>query len=265
MLKKLLKYDLQNMLPFLAIFYSLSLVFAVLTRILLNIENSLFWDIAGRICSGVTISMLFNIIINVVMRAWVRFKHNFYGDESYLTHSLPVTKHALYLSKFLTTVIALFLSVLIAVLTLFIAYWSQERYEMLKAVFTTVSAVMGEKFWLTLTVLIVLLFVEFANILQCGFTGIILGHKMRSGKTGFSVLFGFAVYGVGQAVVTLLQLLYALFDSDVMKVFTTNDASQLSSDTMFTLLAVSAAAYAIVLAIGYVVNVKLFQKGVNVD
>ena len=45
-----------------------------------------------------------NIILNNLMRLWARFKNNFYGDESYLTHTLPINKKTLYLSKtFLTS------------------------------------------------------------------------------------------------------------------------------------------------------------------
>ena len=72
---------------FLLIFYGLSLFFGILTRIFLNIEGSLVMNIIGQICSGATISMIFNIIINNIIRFWVRFKQNLYGDESYLTHT----------------------------------------------------------------------------------------------------------------------------------------------------------------------------------
>lgn len=265
MLKKLLKYDLQTILPFLAIFYSLSLVFALLTRVFAAFDNSLFLDIAGRICSGVTISMLFNVLINVVFRSWARFKQNFYGDESYLTHTLPVTKHALYLSKFLATVIMLMVSVLVALATLFVAYYSKENFEALKAFFTATSTAFGDHFGLTLVVLALLLFLEFAAILQCGFTGIILGCKMHSGKMGFSVLFAFIVYGVQQVIVTLLQLVYALFDGEMMQVFTGNDPTIIMSANILPILISTTVAYALVLLIGYAVNVTLFQKGVNVD
>ena len=35
------------------------------------------------------------------MRMWVRFRSNFYGDESYLTHTLPIKREVLYTSKIL--------------------------------------------------------------------------------------------------------------------------------------------------------------------
>ena len=61
MLKKLLKYDLQNVYKVLIVFYSLSLFFSILTRIFLSIENSFIMNIIGQICSGTTIAMIFNI------------------------------------------------------------------------------------------------------------------------------------------------------------------------------------------------------------
>ena len=96
MLKKLLKYDLKKIYKFLIIFYSLSIFFGVLTRIFFSIENSLIMNIIGQICNGASISMMFSILINNLMRTWVDFKHNLYGDESYLTHTLPVEKQTLY-------------------------------------------------------------------------------------------------------------------------------------------------------------------------
>ena len=113
MLKKLLKYDLQSTFKILVIFYSLSIFFALLTRIFLSVDNSFIMNIVGKICSGVTISMIFNILINNVMRLWVRYKNNFYSDEGYLTHTLPTTRKCLHLSKTLTSVITVFISVMV--------------------------------------------------------------------------------------------------------------------------------------------------------
>lgn len=129
MLRKLLKYDLENIYKILVVFYTLAIFFAILTRIFLNIENSFIMEIIGKICSGTTIAMIVNILINNLLRIWVRFRSNFYGDESYLTHTLPVKKETLYLSKFLTFIITLFTSFLVLGASLFIAYYSKENLE----------------------------------------------------------------------------------------------------------------------------------------
>ena len=50
-------------------------------------------------------SMVASILINTMMRSWIRFRDSIYKDESYLTHTLPVTKNNIYNSKFLQTLI----------------------------------------------------------------------------------------------------------------------------------------------------------------
>ena len=122
MLRKLLKYDLENIFKFLSVFYLLTFIFAILTRIFSEIEGIYLIKIIGMVCNGAFISMIFNILINNLMRMWVRVKNNFYGDASYLTHTLPVEKKSLYLSITITTIVSLFVSMLIIGCSVLIAY-----------------------------------------------------------------------------------------------------------------------------------------------
>ena len=115
MLKKLLKYDLQWCFKPLIVFYILGIFFAIITRVVESMEQSLIVLIIDKICSGVVIAMLINILINCFMRNWVRFVTNIYKDESYLTHTLPVSKSELYLSKVLTAVITLITSFVVII------------------------------------------------------------------------------------------------------------------------------------------------------
>lgn len=263
MLKKLLKYDVKSIFKFLVIFYSLSLFFGLLTRIFFGIENSFLMNIIGQICSGVTISMFFNIVINNLMRMWVRFKQNLYGDESYLTHTLPVEKKTLYLSKIITAVITLFISVVIIALTLFIAYYSKENLEMVKNILLPVADAYDSNIVTIILAFLFILFLEFANALQCGFTGIILGHRMNNAKTGFSVLFGFGCYVISQTLAVLMTFIVALFNKDFMNLFITNEIVNI--EMLKVVVYMSMAAYTIILFVGYFVNLKLLKKGVNVD
>ncbi len=101
MLKKLLKYDLKDMYKFLSVFYILSIVFAISTRVLLGLKQTVIISIISQISMGFMFSMLASSLINTLMRNWVRFKDTLYKDESYLTHTLPVTKMQIYESKFI--------------------------------------------------------------------------------------------------------------------------------------------------------------------
>ena len=129
MLGKLIKYDLKWIYKVVIVFYILATVFSVIARMCFSIENSMLFNILGKIASGVAISMVVNSIINTVMRSWARFVKNIYKDESYLTHTLPIKKNTIYLSKVLSSLISIFTSVVVSVICLFICYYSKENME----------------------------------------------------------------------------------------------------------------------------------------
>ena len=263
MLKKLLKYDLKNIFKILIIFYSLALFFGTLTRLFFSIENSLIMDIIAKICSGTTIAMMFNILINNMMRLWVTFKNNLYGDESYLTHTLPIEKKTLYLSKILTALITLFTSVIVIGLTLFVAYYSKENLELVKSMLLPLANIYGSTVMKILLSFLFVFFLEFTNVLQAGFSGIILGHKMNNLKTLYSVLYGFVVYTFTQIFTLIAMFVVALFNKDFMNLFYTTEIINVDMVKLIIYLAIII--YTVILVILYLVNVKLFSKGVNVD
>ena len=259
MLKKLIKYDLENIFKFLIIFYSLALFFAILTRIFNNFDNSLILVIIHNILNGITISMIFNIIINNLMRLWIRFKNNFYGDESYLTHTLPVTKKTLYQAKALTAIISLFASFIVIGLTLFIA----GHIDTIKTFLIPINNIYGNTFIKILVLLLFILCLEFGNILQSGYTGIILGHRMNNLKTGYSVLFGFITFLITQLFTVLSLFIIAIFNTEIMALFTNNTSVTL--EFIETTINMALIIYTSILIILYFINVKIFKQGVNVD
>ncbi len=263
MLKKLLKYDLENVYKILVVFYTLAIFFAILTRIFLSIENSFLMEIIGRICSGTTIAMLINILINNAMRLWVRVERNFYGDASYLTHTLPVEKKTLYFSIFLTSLITLFTSFLVIGITLCIAYYSKENIETLKSVLLPIANAYGSTIVKILMAFLFIFFLQFANMVQAGYTGIILGHRSNSSKMGLSVFLGFVSYIGTQIIAVVLLFLVALFNKDFMNLFVTNE--MISVEVVRTIIYIAIAIYTIILMALYFTNLKLFKKGVNVE
>ena len=110
---------------------------------------------------------------------------------------------------------------------------------------------------------LIVFFLEFANILQASFTGIILGHKMNTAKTGFSVLYGFLVYMATQIFAILVLLFVGLFNKDFMNIFVTNSA--INIDAIKVVVWLSIAVYSICLIVIYFVNQHLFKKGFDVD
>jgi len=263
MLNNLLKYDLKNLFKFLSIFYVLGLFFALLTRIFFSIDNSLMMNIIGQVTSGVTIAMIANIIINNIMRSWIRFKQNLYGDESYLTHTLPVTKKTLYNSKILTLIITMLVSFMVILFILFIAYYSKENIEVLKNMISNIANIYNSKELAFILSILVVFLLEMLTMAQCGFAGVILGHKKNNNKIGNSILFGFISYVVTQIFTLFIVFVIGLFNKDIMNIFMTNDIANM---TVFkTILCIVIITYSVSIIIWYFINIKLFNKGVDVD
>lgn len=263
MLKKLLKYDLESVYRVLIVFYALSLFFAVLTRVFLSIENSFIMNIIGKICSGTTIAMIFNILINNLMRLWVRFKQNFYGDESYLTHTLPIDKKTLYLSKTLASIITLFSSLSVIVLSLFVAYYSKENIEIIKNLLLPLATIYDSTVISIILAFVFVCFLEIMNMLQSGYVGIVLGHRKNNNKMMFSILFGFFTYLLTQVFALIVVFMVALFNKDLMNLFYTMES--LNVDMIKFVIYLAIVIYLLNIFVLYFVNSKLFSKGVNID
>lgn len=263
MLGKLIKYDLKNTQKFMCIFYSLCIVFAIFTRIFLNIENSLIFNIIGRICSGTMIAMIANIIINNLMRYWVRFKNNLFGDEAYLTHTLPVKKSNIYSSKFVSALISLFIGIVVIIIGLFISYYSKENLEVVKNFILPFADIMNSSIVKILFAFFFIFFLESFCILESGYTGIILGHRMNTAKIGFSVLFGFLTYMATQTFAIIVLFISALFNDGIMNLFHTVDVIDI--DLVKTIIWIASFVYIVSIVVIYFVNIKLLKQGVNVD
>lgn len=258
MLIKLLKYDLKYMLKNMMVFYVLSLIFAVFTRIFASLGGSAMMNILYQISMGGLFAMIANILINSLLRSWARFKESIFKDESYLTHTLPVTKNNIYDSKMIQSLVFFVAGFVIIVADLFIAFFSKEKWTILKNFVQN----MASGTYLVIAVLL-LLFLEFYNALQCGYLGMILGYGKNRGKAGFSALFGFIAYFVSQSVVILATFIFALFDSSIMDFFKDNANP---TPGAFKLLSV----FSIIIYVGIIfalslISKKIFNRGVNVE
>lgn len=263
MLNKLLKYDLKWTYKVLIVFYILSIIFALLTRLLFSIENSFVLNVVAQICSGITISMFASVLINNIMRLWARFVMNTYKDESYLTHTLPVKKQTIYTSRFLAAFVTMFTSILVIAFSIFIAYYSKENLQIVKTLLTPVAQMYDSTALKLLLVVVFVVFLEMLFTLQIGYTGIILGHRKNSGKIAFSILFGFICYMITQGLILLGLFAIGLFNKDIMNMFITNEI--VSVDIIKNIMYLAIGIYTICIIIYYYVNIKLFEKGVNVD
>ena len=263
MLSKLLKYDLKYMIKNMSVFYILALFFSITTRILLLVNNSVIIDIMSKISSGCMFSIIFSVVINTIMRSWVRFRDSIYKDEAYLTHTLPVTKNEIYNSKFIQALIFFLIGLIVIIASLLISYYTEERWQLLKGLIDNISTGLNFNTLLFIICFIVIIFLEIFNAIQCGFFGIINGYKQSNNKILYSFLFGFIAYLLSQSIVLLITYIVALFNPTIMNLFKSNILLDNNSIKLLTIIAIIS--YSVLIGLMNIVCKMEFKKGVNIE
>lgn len=263
MLNKLLKYDLKYMIKNMLIFYILAIFFAITTRILFSMNQTVMIKILSQISVGCMFSMVASIIINVMMRCWVRFRDCFYKDESYLTHTLPVSKTDLYESKFIQTMIFSIISFIVSFLSIFITYYTEERWQMLTDAINGLSKNLNVNTTLFIIGIILLFFIEIINMIQSGYLGMIIANRKENQKLAFTFIYGFISYMISQVFVVLSLLVIGLFNNDIMDAF--KSEVLLNNNTLKLLMIFSIVIYLIIIFIMNIICTKELEKGVNVE
>ena len=263
MLGKLLKYDLKWVYKLVVIFYILAFIFSVIGRAFGEIENSLVFNIVSQIAFGFAISMMVSSLINCLMRLWVRFVRNVYKDEAYLTHTLPVKKKDIYSSKVITGLVCIFTTTIVAIVCLFICYYSEANIEALKSILELAATTYNTTVVNLLLLISVVLFLEIMFILIVGYVGIIIGHKSNKNKMARSIVIGFILYFIFQAITLALIGVLGLFNPQIMNLINTTDI--INVEAIKNVMYAGIGIYVVYIILLYFLGQKHLSKGVNVE
>ena len=262
MLGKLLKYDLKWCFKPLLIFYILAIFVTILIRIVESFEQTLILLIIDKILCGIGISMLINILINCFFRNWARFIRNIYKDESYLTHTLPVSKDKIYLSKVLTIIITLATSFIVILASLAIGALNESTWEALKAYLEETANFFNVSVSTIIITMLMAFFLEMLYMIMSGILGIIIGHKSNNLKVIKSIVAGFVIYMALSSISLLVLYVAGFLNPDVMSAFNT---MEIRIDGVKSIMAIGIILYVIYNVAIYFTGYKLLKKGVNVD
>lgn len=262
MLKKLLKYDLKWCFKLLSIFYGLAIFFSIICRLIEGINNSLVILIIDKICSGIVIAMIANIIINTFMRNWVRFIYNIYKDESYLTHTLPVSKSQIFLSKVLSIIVTLLVSFAVIIGCLAIVCLNKDTWLILKQALESSAVIFNGSVFSLVFVIIITIFFQFLTIVMSGILGIIIGHKSNNHKILKSIVLGMTIYIFLSLLLLGLLYIIGLINPEFMSIFI---HININSNTLKNMMLIIVGIYVIYNSLIYIVSNKLLNNGINVD
>ena len=124
MFGKLLKHEFRATARIAAPLCGMMLALAVLAGMVLRFWGDLpsgGFSTAGNAIIILYGMSLFAVSVGIFIILMQRYKQNFFGDEGYLTRTLPVSEHALLLSKLLTALVWLMIAGMLMALSVLIA------------------------------------------------------------------------------------------------------------------------------------------------
>lgn len=218
MLRKLIKYELKaTSLTFLPLFLAY-IIASGFTRIFINNDSHYYPLLILSILLIIIYSVLsFMIGSFSIISSTQRFQKNLLKDEGYLMNTLPVTSHAIVISKLVVSFIWLissFISIILSTIVLYIGdkFFNEIRiyYHLL---FTAFSRLFSGTPLFGVEVLF-LLIISFTCLILMLYASISIGHLASKNKTAGSVgvFISFFVIMI-IALTALLTLLESYFNS----------------------------------------------------
>ena len=258
---KLLKKDLKKDLSWMWILFISTLAIAGVSRGLKELgENIAFFKILTIFFDSIFYSLLVNIILQPFLRSFLNFTKSFYGDESYLIHTLPVTKNQLVNSKFLTAIIEIVLGFLTLIISLLIRFMRPTLFKTLKLLLSTM--IIGKfSISLVLSLFIILVVVEFLMFISIIFFSIVIAYRSKEKR----VLKTFGLTSAISLIAITLLSIVMLIVLTINNIKLTSSTLMLSNSVFLSVALTGIVVYSIVIVLFYFLTKIEFNKGVNVD
>lgn len=280
MLLNLIKYDLKFIFKTVNVYIILLFICAALFNLTSYGYTPTFLDSSGQVFGGepdaptiiiilhtifynAIIAVLIGLVLNAILRTWGRFKYNLYGDEAYLTHTLPISRHQIWASKFISAVLTILYAILGVSITAFILHFTHDGQNFIGSLGFHSQATTSYTF-----VYLFAIFIEILFITTCGFFGIILGQRTANHRNLHSILYGFAIYIFSALLLLLAIFIWGNLDPSLQDLFSTptgNPNDAFTSGFITKLMFGISLIYVVMITTLYFVNQKLLDRGINLD
>ncbi len=268
MLARILKYDLKRLYKPMLVVYLLTLILAFVAKAtdssldgepnMITVLHTLCFCGAYLFCAGIVFLTCVNL--------WREFRSKMYGEESYLTHTLPVNTLTLWSAKFIENLLMVLSGMLVISATLAIMASSRGGANITQMIFGY-----GTEGVEPLVALAVVVAFQWAFIVMSGITGIILGNRMANRRGLHTVIWGLIVYLAGIMIMLLMltqwgKIAYNNTDFTEITSMETAEARFEEERRMTYLMFYGVGAlHAVLIMVIYFINYKILAHGVDID
>lgn len=280
MLLKLIKHNLgpifKAILPFIIALFASVLLFTFTTYDALAdvITASQFQQFIHGLSQFLISCSLILLVAVAIRTIWRRFKSNFYGDEAYLTHTLPIPRHTLWNAQVCIVLITFVVIILVAIINCFILALTRNGQQLLESLglIGGCSHCVGAYYYvepLSFAFYLSYIFValaEFVFLTFCGLFGIIVSDYFSK---NIALLSGLGAYFIGSALIVGIFFFISILEPTILNTFHdqrfATPGYDLDLGFMARVLFYIGVVYTCHCIILYFTNRKLLNQGVNLE
>lgn len=257
---KLLKYDLKEQIKSLTPIFIVTITSIILSRIFIFLMDiSAIFKTASTLIFTLSFILTLSLLFIVIGMSITKYYNKTVKDEGYLTHTLPVKKSSIILSKLTSQIILEIIAIVVSSLGICILTNSNpiDLYNLI----IEILGLIAEYSPLTLILFIIVLFMSQINITLLMYAAISFGQKHSSNKKFASVVYGVVIYIISQIITVILNT-PILADSSVMvELEKTLPSESVINKTMLISLGIS-----ILISLGYFFITKInLEKKLNLE
>lgn len=192
MLGKVLKYDLKALNRYLIPLYAVIVGLSVMVRLLGFFEKVPVIDI---VLGLMIVALVLVIAFSFVLTGIFNIKHyldNLFKDEGYLTHTLPVKKGTLLLSKVLVSLITVMITFILIVVSLLVAFYQKGLFSDITDLFNLNLG--GLEFYKFMIYMGIYGLIGYITTILMVFAAIAIGYSKNTNKLVSSVVWALIFY-----------------------------------------------------------------------
>ncbi len=198
---KVLKYDLKSMGKSLTLLYVGLLVMAATLRLLsIAGEHITFFKLIGQFMLIFFIIILVGAFFYTFFISIKRYYKSLYGDEGYLTHTLPVKINSLLTSKIISSIIYIIITTIVAALAVFITFDLTNILKSINELIVTFSSMLNISNVTLYLLAALFMLLSYISYIMLVYASISLGHSHNKNKLVMSVVYGVVLYYAGQVI-----------------------------------------------------------------
>lgn len=261
MLAKLMKYDLKSLLKGVLPIYLIGIVLAIVSRLFdVLVDHLSFLSITAGFMLFFFILAMIAIPFFTLGIVVMKYYNTMVKDEAYLTHTLPVKKSTLVLSKIIDGFILMVISTIVIILCIAIRLFMIDGvFTALKEVWLSSVEVLGLSFWI---IIIVAFFLGFISFFTCVFAAISFGQKHNNNKFIMSFVYYIAIYYINQIVSVVLLIVPVYLNKSW---WNTLNSENVSIEFINGYLLVALVISLVMSAVYYFITVNNMTKKLNLE